>query len=216
MSASQDPHGGQRVETRGPALADADAAVVLAHGRGARAQGMLGLADDLDVEGVAYLAPQAARGTWYPDRFVAPIENNEPWLSSAKALFGDVVQRAVDAGVPHERIVLGGFSQGACLTSTWAIEHPRPYGGVFMLSGGLIGPEGTDFDYEGDMAGAPVFLGVSDDDPHIPLERATETTATFRELGADVEEQIYQGRGHGVFPEEIDAVQDIVAGAAND
>jgi phospholipase/carboxylesterase len=213
MSA-EDPHASQPVETAGPDPADAAAAVVLAHGRGARARGMLGLAEEFGVDDVAYLAPQAARGTWYPDRFLAPVENNEPWLSSAKELFGSVVGRAVDAGIPHERLVLGGFSQGACLATTWAAEHPRRYGGVFAFSGGLIGPEGTDFEYEGDLDGTPMFLGVSDDDPHIPLSRARETTAAFRELGADVEEQIYEGRGHGIFPEETEYVGGIVADAA--
>jgi phospholipase/carboxylesterase len=163
---------------------------------------------------VAYLAPQAARGTWYPDRFTAPVENNEPWLSSAKRLFGSVVEDAPDAGLAHERVVLGGFSQGACLASTWAAEHARRFGGVFVLSGGLIGPPGTEFAYDGDMAGTPVFLGVSDDDPHIPVERARETTAAFRGLGADVDERIYEGKGHGVFPDEVDAVRDVVADAA--
>ncbi|PSP75287.1 phospholipase [Halobacteriales archaeon QS_1_68_20] len=207
--SGEDPHGEQQIETTGAPLADADAAVVLAHGRGATARGILGLSREVGIDGVAYLAPQAARNTWYPRSFMEPIEDNQPWLSSALAFFGRTVERAADA-VAHEQVVLGGFSQGACLASEFAARNAREYGGVVALSGGLIGPEGTEFDSEGSMDGISVFLGCSDSDPHIPLERVHETADAFEDLGADVDERIYEGMGHGVNEDEVDAVRDLV------
>ena len=211
----EDHHAGQPVERSGAPLSEADAAVVLAHGRGATARSILDVGRELGVDGVAYLAPQAARNTWYPQSFTAPTERNQPWLDSAKSFVSEVLGRAVDA-VGAEHVVLGGFSQGACLASTVAAENPRRYGGVVALSGGLIGPEGAEFDYEGEMEGTPVFLGCSDDDPHIPLERVHETAEAFEALGADVDERIYEGMGHGVIPDEVEAVREIVSDATGD
>lgn len=207
------PHADQPVETVGEPLEVASAAVVLAHGRGATARGILGMSDEIGVEGVAYLAPQAARNAWYPQSFMAPVADNQPWLDSALALFGAAVERATDA-LGHERVVLGGFSQGACLASEFTARNARRYGGLFALSGGLIGPEGFEFDYDGSMDGTPVFLGCSDVDPHIPVERVHETAAVFEDLGADVDERIYEGMGHGVIPDEIEAVRRIVGDVA--
>jgi predicted esterase len=136
------------------------------------------------------------------------MEQNEPGLSSALNLLGRLIGRVEAAGVSRERIALLGFSQGACLTTEFAARHPQRYGGVFGLSGGLIGPEGTTFDYDGSMEDTPVFLGCSDRDPHIPLERVQETAAVFERLGADVEERIYEGMGHTVNQDEIAFVRD--------
>jgi phospholipase/carboxylesterase len=214
MSA-EGPHAGQPVERTGPALAEADAAVVMAHGRGARARGMLGFADDLDVDGVAYLAPQAQRGTWYPNRFVAPIESNEPHLSSALATLDGLREEVADAGIPAERTVFLGFSQGACLSSEYVARKARRYGGLAVLSGGLVGPEGEPLEYEGDLAGTPAFLGCDREDPHIPEGRVEESAAVLEEMGADVDLRLYDGLGHGVNEDELDAVRDIVADAAD-
>jgi predicted esterase len=207
-----DPHAGQPVRTAGTPLEDADAAVVMLHGRGAMALGMLQLATDLDGDGVAFLALQAADRTWYPDRFVAPIENNEPHLSSALAAVGRVLEDADDAGVPPERTLLLGFSQGACLASEYVARNARRYGGLAVLSGGLVGPEGTPRDYDGDLAGTPVFLGCGDQDPHIAVERVHETRDVLSGLGGDVTEEIYEGMGHGIVAEELEHVRGLVAG----
>ncbi|WP_254821764.1 alpha/beta hydrolase [Haloglomus halophilum] len=204
------PHQGQQTLTAGTDLDEAEAAVVLAHGRGASARGILGLADEIGVEGVAYLAPQAARNEWYPNSFLAPVESNEPGRSSGLRAMRDAVERAVDAGIPHERIVLGGFSQGGCLATEYAARNPRRYGGVIAFSGGLIGAE-LDDEYEGDLEGTPVFLGCSDVDPHIPAERVEATRDAFRSLGADVDMRLYQGMGHTVNEDELEAARDIVA-----
>jgi phospholipase/carboxylesterase len=210
------PHQNQPVATAGTAPEDARAGVVLVHGRGATARGMVGIAEDLGVEGVAYRAPQAARGSWYPNRFIAPIEQNEPHLASALQAVSDSVESFVDAGIPYDRIVVLGFSQGACLASEFVARTPRRYGGVVAFSGGLIGPLGTEFDHEGDLAGTPVFLGCSDSDPHIPVERVHETRDVFERLGADVDERIYEGMGHTINADEIGYVRDLLADLTDD
>ncbi|CQH58371.1 alpha/beta hydrolase fold protein [Halobacterium hubeiense] len=206
-----DPHAGQPVESRGPALEDADSAVILLHGRGARAQGMLGFADDLPSEGTAFVAPQAARATWYPNSFLEPTEENEPWFNSALGLVNDVFEDVTEH-VPAERVALLGFSQGACLGSEFLARNPREYGGFVAFSGGLHGPEGTTYDYDGDLDGTPVFLGCSDRDPHIPEERVHETRDAFEAMDADVTERIYEGMGHTVNQDELEHAADIVGG----
>jgi predicted esterase len=204
---SSDPHRNLPVETAGAPLDAARAAMILIHGRGASARSILGLTREVDVEDVAYLAPQAAGHSWYPYSFMAPTDQNEPGLSSALQVIAELLDRVEADGVPRAQIALLGFSQGACLATEFAARHPQRYGGVFGLSGGLIGPEGISFDYEGSMADTPVFLGCSDRDPHIPLERVRETSSVFRQMGADVEERIYEGMGHTVNQDEIDFVR---------
>jgi phospholipase/carboxylesterase len=208
--SGDDPHAGQPIRTAGAAPDDADAAVVSVHGRGARADGMLQFAREFGRGGLHYAAPQAGRGTWYPESFLAPVERNQPFLDSALAHVGRAVDHARSGGLPAERVLLVGFSQGACLASEFVARDPRRYAGVVLLSGGLIGAEGTEFDYDGDVAGMPFFLGVSDDDPHIPVSRAEETVEVFERFGADVRFDEYHGRGHGIFAEEVDYLRDLV------
>ena len=208
--SGDDPHAGQPIRTAGAAPDDADAAVVSVHGRGARADGMLQFAREFGRGGLHYAAPQARRGTWYPESFLAPVERNQPFLDSALAHVGRAVDHARSGGLPAERVLLVGFSQGACLASEFVARDPRRYAGVVLLSGGLIGAEGTEFDYDGDVAGMPFFLGVSDDDPHIPVSRAEETVEVFERFGADVRFDEYHGRGHGIFAEEVDYLRDLV------
>ncbi|WP_263821441.1 alpha/beta hydrolase [Salinibacter sp.] len=195
-------HQGQPVHTGGTPLDDAQAGLVLLHGRGASAQGMLQLADDLDVPDVAHLAPQARMRSWYPQSFMAPRDQNEPELASALATIGDVLGRLADAGIGPARTVLLGFSQGACLATTYAAQRPQRYGGVVGLSGGLIGPEGASFDYDGSLDATPVFLGCSDQDPYIPRARVAETAEVLRALNAEVTTRIYEGLGHTTNDDE--------------
>jgi len=207
------PHENSPVETTGTPLDEAEGAVVLLHGRGATPRSVLDLAGEIDVDGVAYLAPAATRNTWYPRSFMEPLDANEPYLSSALDLVDDLVGHAADA-VGRERVVVGGFSQGACLGSEYVARNAETtrYGGLVALSGGLIGPEGTPREYDGSLDDTPVFVGCSDVDPHIPLERVEETTATLRELDADVTERIYEGMAHTVNRDEIDHVRSLVRG----
>jgi phospholipase/carboxylesterase len=183
--------------------------MILVHGRGASAADIMTVGAELMQPGFAYLAPQAAGGTWYPYPFTTPIENNEPYLSSALEVISKVLT-SIQETIPAERVVLLGFSQGACLTLEFAARNARRYGGVVGLSGGLIGPDGTPRDYPGDFAETPTFLGCSDVDPHIPKERVTETGAVFELMRAEVTVRLYPGMAHTVSPEEIVTVNAMI------
>jgi phospholipase/carboxylesterase len=159
---------------------------------------------------VAYLAPQAAQHTWYPNSFLAPIEQNEPGLASGLQAIEDILVKTADAGIEPERTLLLGFSQGGCLTAEFVARNARRYGGVAILSGGVIGPEGTPRDYEGSLSGTPIFLGCSDTDPHVPQERVHESTDVFEDLDGDVTERIYEGMGHTVNDDELQAVTNLL------
>ena len=196
-------HQGQPVLTAGKPLAEAQAAMICVHGRGASAADILSLAAELARPEFAYLAPQAAGNTWYPQRFLEPLESNEPWLSSALAAVGDVLASVGAAGIPPERTLLLGFSQGACLALEFAARNARRYGGVVGLSGGLIGPDGTPRDYPGSLDGTPVFLGCSNHDMHVPKERVEESAHVLGRLGGQVRLRLYPDLGHEVNADEI-------------
>ena len=202
---------GQRVLAAGEPIASARAAMILLHGRGATAEDIMTIASEVQQPGWAYLAPQAAGNTWYPNPFTAPLESNEPYLSAALDMVSKLVER-VEPRVPAQRLMLLGFSQGACLTLEWAARHARRYGAVVGLSGGLIGPDGTPRDYPGGFDETPVFLGCSDVDPHIPLERVKESAEVYRALGAEVDARIYPGMGHTINADELRAARALVAG----
>lgn len=207
------PHQGAKVVQEGEPLETARAAMILVHGRGASATDIMTIAAEVMFPGVAYLAPQAAGGAWYPNPFTAPLEANEPYLSSALELLASLRSR-VEKTVPAERIVLLGFSQGGCLTLEFATRNATRYGGVVGLSAGLIGPDNTPRDYPGDFQRTPVFLGCSDVDPYIKKERVSESALVFERMGADVTARLYPGMGHTVSSDEIEAVRAIVKAAA--
>jgi predicted esterase len=206
------PHQGQRVVTAGTPLSQAKGAVVMVHGRGASPESILTLAPALDRPAFAYLAPGAAGGAWYPNGFMSPIPNNEPGITSGMQAIADVLAQVRAAGIPPERTVLLGFSQGACLSLEYAARNARRYGGVATLSGGLIGPEGTPRDYAGSLDGTPVFLGCSDVDFHIPAARVEQSAQVIAQLGGDVTLRLYPGMGHTVSDDEIAHVQAILDG----
>lgn len=205
-------HRGGRVLAAGEPLERATGALILVHGRGASAESIMTLAPELEAPGLAYLAPQATSGSWYPFSFLAPIPQNEPFLASALGALGDLVAHVEAAGIPAERIALLGFSQGACLSAEFVARNPRRYGGLVVFSGGLIGPPGSPRDYPGSLAGTPAFLGCSDRDAHIPAERVLESEAALRRMGADVTAKLYPGLGHTVNQDEIEHARVIVAG----
>ena len=212
MTHPPHPHAHQPVLRRGPAAAQAQVGVILVHGRGDSATGILGLADAFDAPHVIWLAPQAAGHAWYPYSFLAPMEQNEPGLGSGLAVIGSLVDTLRSEGIPSERVVLMGFSQGACLAQEFAARHARRYHAIVGLSGGLIGPPGTPRNYQGTLGGTPVFLGCSDIDAHIPVERVHESAAVFTRMDAQVDARIYPGMGHTVNADEIEAVQVLLAG----
>ena len=205
-TGTSDPHAGQPVLREGPAAADARLAVILVHGRNGSPQSMLDLAARLPFDDVAYLAPAAAGKTWYPLSFLAPIEQNEPGITSGLGMLARLVEELASQGVPASRVALMGFSQGGCLALEFAARHARRYAAVVGLSGGLIGPPGTPRDYSGSFEQTPVFLGCSDVDSHIPLARVHETTEVLRRMSAVVDERIYPQMGHTVTREELDVV----------
>ncbi len=206
-------HDGRALTFHGVPLAEANAAVLMLHGRGDSARGILGLADTLETEGVTYAAPEAEGNTWYPYSFLTPLERNEPHLSSALQAVGDALGELKKAGTASQNIVLLGFSQGACLALEFVARNARRYGGVVALSGGLIGPDGTPRDYPGSLAGTPVFLGCSDVDAHIPEARVRESAEIMQRLGGAVDARIYPGMGHTVNQDEINAAKTIITGA---
>jgi predicted esterase len=211
MHRGLDPHANQPVRHAGVAVPDARLVAVLLHGRGASAEDILALSREFSASDVAYVAPQAAGGTWYPYSFLAPVEQNEPGLSSALRLLSRLVDDLQRQGVARERIVVAGFSQGACLTLEFAARFAGRYAAVVALTGGLIGPAGTPRNYEGSFVGTPVFIGSSDIDPHVPLERVRESTAVFTRMGARVDERIYPGMPHSVNRDELDAVDELLS-----
>lgn len=203
-------HQGRPVERVGAPLDSAEAVMILLHGRGAGAHGILSLAQEINLPKVAYLAPEAQGATWYPNRFIVPRAQNEPHLSSALSVVHDLIDEVVAHGIAAEKIIVLGFSQGACLAVESVARKPQQYGGAVALSGGLIGAQDEMNDYEGDLAGTPIFLGCSDMDFHIPVDRVHESTRILNEMGASVDERIYPGMGHTVNMDELEAVRALV------
>lgn len=201
---------GQRVVQAGEPLDSARAAMILLHGRGASAEDIMTVASEVQAPGWIYFAPQAAGGAWYPNPFTSPIQANEPNFSAALDMISSLVER-VEAHVPAHRIMLLGFSQGACLTLEWAARHARRYGSIAGLSGGLIGPDGTPREYSGSFDGTPVFLGCSDVDPYIAKARVEEAAQVYERMGAAVDLRLYPGMGHLVNHDEIAALRELTA-----
>lgn len=205
-------HRGQPIITAGAPLERATIAMVMLHGRGASASDILLLAGEFGETDLTYLAPQAAGSTWYPNRFSAPVATNEPWLSSALGAVADVLSIVATAGIPVERTLLLGFSQGACLALEYAARNPKPYGGVVGLSGALIENGDQRRAYSGELTRTPVFLGCSTTDPHVPRERVEQSAEVFRSLDADVTLRLYPNMDHTVNADEMQFVRNMVIG----
>jgi predicted esterase len=202
----QDPHANQPVLRAGAAMANARLVAIMVHGRGASAEDILGLAREFSHRDIAYLAPQAAGNTWYPYSFLMPMEQNEPALSSALRMIANLLSSLRAQNFPPEKVALMGFSQGACLSLEFAARHAQRYAAIAAFSGGLIGPAATPRHYPGSLDGTPVFMGCSDVDPHIPLDRVYESADVFTHMGAVVDRRIYPRMGHTINHEEIEAV----------
>ncbi len=188
--------------------------MILVHGRGGSAEDLLGLALELRFDDVLFVAPQAAGHTWYPYSFLTQMARNEPGLTSGLNKISSLIDALRHEGLSPERVGLMGFSQGACLSLEYAARSARRYAAVVGLSGGIIGPPGTPRDYPGSLDSTPVFLGCSDIDPHIPVERVHETEEVFARLGATVDKRIYPGMGHIVNEDEITAVRALLGAHA--
>jgi phospholipase/carboxylesterase len=208
-----DPHRDQPVLKIGHKLSGAAGAVILVHGRGGSARDILSLSREFDRPELAYLAPEAADHTWYPYSFLSPIQQNEPWLTSALAKLRQIVEEVSEAGIPREKTVIAGFSQGACLASEFVARNPARYGGLIAFTGGLIGPPGTEFRYPGEMAGTPAFLGAGDPDPHVPWQRVQESAGVLSAMGAEVVLKRYPRMAHTINLEEIEEAKRLIARA---
>ena len=194
----------KRIITEGEPLDQAKKALIMVHGRGAGAADILSVASYLDVKDYALLAPEATGNTWYPYSFLAPPKENEPWLSSALELLGLVVEEVLSKGISKESIFFLGFSQGACLTLEYVARNAGKYGGVIAFTGGLIGDKIYRENYQGDFRDTPVFVGSSDPDPHVPVERVNETAVILEDLNAAITKKIYRNMGHTVNQDEIE------------
>lgn len=200
-----------RIVTGGQPLATATNALIMLHGRGGSAQDILSLAQHLNVADFALLAPQAPGYSWYPQSFLAPPTQNEPALSSALSMLTGLVDELEQQGISRRNLYLLGFSQGACLTLEFSARHAARYGGIVAFTGGLIGDKIDPDKYAGDLASTPVFIGTSDPDFHVPVERVRASTILLRNLGASVTEKIYANRGHIISQDEIDQANTLIS-----
>lgn len=200
----------KHIQTDGLPLEQAKKALILVHGRGASAKSILSLQENLNTEGFALLAPQAANNTWYPYSFLAPVEQNEPWLSSALQLLNELVADCVQSGIRSENIHLLGFSQGACLTLEFAARNAKRYGSVIAFTGGLIGDQINQHIYTGNFGQTPIFIGCSDADMHVPVQRVYASTNILKAMGASVTEKIYPGMGHTINEDEIEIANSLL------
>lgn len=201
--------------TDGIKLKEASKALIMLHGRGATAEDILGLSSYLDVSDFALLAPQATNYTWYPYSFMAPINQNEPWLTSALGLVKEIVHDANSAGISSENIYFVGFSQGACLTLEFVTRNATKWGGVAAFTGGLIGDKIYSDNYKGDFNTTPVFIGTSDPDPHVPVERVNASTEILKSMHANVTTKIYPGMGHTISADEIKLANQLIFSSAH-
>jgi len=203
-------HEGQPFVVRGRSLEESHAVAIMMHGRGRTTDDILELANRIGNSAFTYLAPTAKDNTWYPYGFMEAIEKNEPFLSSALAIYDALIGQLLEKGFSKQQIILLGFSQGACLTAEYAVRHADRYGGIVLFTGGLIGPPGTSWHYPGSFQGTPIFLGTSDIDGFVPRERVQESAAIFEQMGAQVIERVYPGMDHIVNDDEIAIAQAIM------
>ena len=209
MSNTNNTHK-KNVVAAGAPIQEAKKVLIMIHGRGGSAEDILSLAAHLPVKDFALLAPQATGNTWYPYSFMAPPVQNEPWLSSALSILKGVVGDVTEQGIAVENIYFLGFSQGACLTLEFVTRNVQKYGGVVAFTGGLIGDKIYSENYSGDFAATPVFIGSSNPDPHVPVERVYATSNILKAMHADVTEKVYNNMGHTINQDEIDLVNKLI------
>ena len=200
----------KNVLLKGSKLGEAERVLVMLHGRGANAEDILSMADYLNVQTFTLLAPQATGNTWYPNSFLAPPYTNEPWLSSAISLIEDITDDITAKGIDYNHIFFLGFSQGACLTLEYVTRNAKRYGGVVAFTGGLIGDRIYEQNYTGDFGSTPVFIGTSDPDPHVPVQRVHDSVKILKEMNAQVTEKIYKNMGHTINEDEIEIVNNLI------
>ena len=200
----------KNIITAGQPLTSESKVLILLHGRGATAEDILSLSHYLNVKDFALLAPQATNNSWYPQSFLSPTAQNEPWLSSALSIINELVEDVLSKGVTEQHIYFAGFSQGACLTLEYITRNARKYGGAVAFTGGLIGDKLYTDNYAGDFQQTPVFIGTSDPDPHVPVPRVLATEAQLKKMNANVQVKVYPNMGHTINDEEIKWANELV------
>lgn len=200
----------KNIITAGKSITAAEKALVMIHGRGGTAEDILTLSSHLNVDDFALIAPVATNNSWYPYSFMAPTQQNEPWLSSALNVLEEVVQDIVAAGIAKENIYFLGFSQGACLTLDFLARHAGKFGGAVAFTGGLIGEHLEKVNYPGNFFQTPFFISTGNPDAHVPLERVNESVAVFEQMDADVNLKVYGGRPHTISEDEIKRANEFI------
>ena len=200
----------KNVLLKGKKIGEVEKVLIMLHGRGAGAEDISSLASYLNVADFAIMAPQATNNTWYPYSFLAPKEANEPWLGSAIDVIGEVMNDVMEEGIKPENIYMLGFSQGACLTLEFAARHATKYGGVVAFTGGLIGEQVDTKKYSGDFTGTPIFIGTSNPDPHVPVERVMESVQVLKNMNANVTHRVYNNMGHTINDDELNLVNQLM------
>ena len=200
----------KNVVISGKPLGEAGKVLIMIHGRGATAESIISIAAHLKVNDFTLLAPQATNNTWYPYSFLTPPDQNEPWLSSALDLLSSIVNDLAEKKIDPKNIYFLGFSQGACLTLEYVTRNAKQYGGVIAFTGGLIGDKINTDNYKGDFSGTSIFIGTSDPDPHVPVERVNATEIILQSMNADVTKKIYKNMGHTINQEEIGYANEIL------
>jgi phospholipase/carboxylesterase len=200
----------RKIIAAGKEVNDAKKALIMIHGRGADAGDILGLSKYFNIPEFALVAPEATNNTWYPQSFMAPAALNEPWLTSALELVDLTVREIVSAGIDKTSIYFLGFSQGACLTLEYVARNATRYGGIVAFTGGLIGDKIYNENYKGDFGGTPVFIGTSDPDPHVPVQRVYATSNILTDMGATVTHKVYPNMGHTISNDEITQANNLV------
>ena len=200
----------KNIVAAGQPLTSESKVLILLHGRGATAEDILSLSHYLNVKDFALLAPQATNNSWYPQSFLAPPAQNEPWLSSAISILNEVVEDVLSKGVTEQQIYFAGFSQGACLTLEYITRNARQYGGAVAFTGGLVGDKLYTDNYAGDFQQTPVFIGTSDPDPHVPVHRVLATEAQLKKMNANVQVKVYPNMGHTINDDEIKRANELV------
>lgn len=205
-----DPHAKMQVVHAGHDLKGARCAVILLHGRGSSPEDILGLAETFYDDRIAFLAPQAANHAWYPYSFLAPVEQNEPWLSSSLARVETLIQSCVAADIQRSSVVVCGFSQGACLATESIARHPGHYGALIAFTGGLLGPSDCELRHDGSLAGTQALFSSGDPDPHVPWSRVEASARELQRMGARVELMRYTGRPHTIVDKELEAARSLI------
>ncbi len=200
----------KNVVAAGKNIKEVEKVLIMIHGRGGSAEDILSLAGHLQVTDFALLAPKATGNTWYPYSFMVPPVQNEPWLSSALSVLNELANDVIAQGISASSIYFLGFSQGACLTLEYVTRNATKYGGVAAFTGGLIGDKIYSENYKGDFNGTPFFIGSSNPDPHVPVERVYATTNTLKFMNANVTEKIYNNMGHTISQDEIELANKLV------